>query len=109
MNLAQCALLLGNPKRTIELCNRVLAVDQNNAKALFRRGSARLEVVSSPRELEEAMVDLSNADAIAPSDVIKRKFLVAKKRLGEYRRWESKIYRNIFRSEEHEEGEQGET
>lgn len=69
LNLSAVKLKLSQNKDAIELCDKVLASDQTNAKALYRRGQALFRM----NEYELALKDLSQALSIVPND----KFIIA--------------------------------
>ena len=62
LNLAAAQLKLGLPHHVISNCSKVLAVDENNCKALFRRGQAHCAM----NEFELAEVDLLKAKSLEP-------------------------------------------
>ena len=62
LNLAAAQLKLGLPHHVIRNCSKVLAVDENNCKALFRRGQAHCIM----NEFELAEVDLLKAKSLDP-------------------------------------------
>eukprot|EP00966_Prymnesium_polylepis_P186306 4318392-Prymnesium_polylepis.1 len=55
-------LKLGRPTEAIEAANSALQMEQENVKALFRRGQARLDL----RELPLAQEDLVHAARLDP-------------------------------------------
>jgi tetratricopeptide (TPR) repeat protein len=61
-NMALCHLKGGQFKKVVDDANRVLALDKDNSKALFRRGSAQLR----NGNLDAAERDLERANAVAP-------------------------------------------
>lgn len=75
MNLAQCYIKLNQPENTIKFANKALAIDKDNAKALFRRGVAR----SMMGQHDDAAEDLSAALAKNPEDTGIQKTLAAVK------------------------------
>lgn len=66
LNGANCCLKLGRDEsdyeQAIELCDRALARDEASAKALFRRGSAKMELTN----YTDAKADLRRACALEP-------------------------------------------
>jgi tetratricopeptide (TPR) repeat protein len=67
LNTAACHLKLKNYQETINFCNRALELDQDNAKAYFRRGCAYIHL----RYLSKARCDLNRAEKL-DSNVTKR-------------------------------------
>lgn len=63
-NLAQCYLKEKNYKKALEHANKVLDLDKNNAKALWRRGEALFGL----NEVESAEADFKAAIELQPND-----------------------------------------
>lgn len=64
LNCAACDVKLGQWGDAASQCSEALKLDKDNAKALFRRGTAR----SHMGELDEARADLVAACRLAPAD-----------------------------------------
>ena len=64
LNLALAYLKLENPDQALRVCNEALAIDENSAKALYRRASVYVE----KRNWDGAKADLKKASAAAPDD-----------------------------------------
>ena len=64
LNKALCCLQLNMLPECIECCTCVIELDRNNAKALFRRGVARME----NRDFGGAKRDLLSAQFVEPKD-----------------------------------------
>eukprot|EP00771_Trimastix_marina_P001703 gnl/Trimastix_PCT/2794.p1 GENE.gnl/Trimastix_PCT/2794~~gnl/Trimastix_PCT/2794.p1 ORF type:complete len:205 (-),score=41.46 gnl/Trimastix_PCT/2794:80-664(-) len=70
-NLAACYLALKNYARCIENAEEVLRLEPNNVKAIYRKGSAYLEM----NELDRARTELRRAIEMSPrSQEIRRKY-----------------------------------
>lgn len=67
-NIASCHLKYKNYSHVIEMCNKVLFVEQNNIKALFRRAVAYMET----QEFEEAKEDLNRVQQLEPENAAAR-------------------------------------
>lgn len=63
-NMSSCHVKLGNWNAAIDLCNLVLETDATNLKALYRRGSAYIEL----QEYEKAEQDLEKAKNLDPEN-----------------------------------------
>lgn len=63
-NIASCHLQYKNYTHVIEMCNKVLFLEQNNVKALFRRAVAYMET----QEFEEAKEDLNRVQQLEPDN-----------------------------------------
>jgi len=63
-NLAASQLKLNKPNRAITFSTKVLEIDQNNVKALFRRGKA----YSTVGDLDRAAEDLQKVEKLDPND-----------------------------------------
>ena len=66
LNLASCHLKLKNFSAAEAACTNVLAMDHSNFKALYRRGIARLSMVSNHTDSETSPAD--NVTCIADGD-----------------------------------------
>jgi len=64
LNLAQCYLNLENWDQAMRNCDDALGIDENNAKALFRRSA----VWEAKKEYEMALTDLKSAEKLAADD-----------------------------------------
>lgn len=64
LNRAACSLKLGDAQVAVQDCSTVLDKQPHNAKALFRRGQARLALKAH----EAALADLQQAVKASPSD-----------------------------------------
>lgn len=64
VNIATCHLKLGAPADVIASCNKALELDPKHAKALWRRGQARVELA----DLDEARADLMAAARADPKN-----------------------------------------
>jgi len=63
-NMATAHIKQGKHERAIEELNKVLELDSNNVKALFRRGKAYLAI----NDLDRARTDLEKAENLVPED-----------------------------------------
>ncbi len=84
MNLAACYLRTEQLPKCIATCTAAIAVNENSAKAYFRRGQARLKL----GDTDSAEKDIRKASQLAPSDVAIRKEL--QKVLAEQKRLKQK-------------------
>lgn len=93
LNGAACNLKLNNFKEAINLCSKVLDVEFNNVKALFRRAQAFIENA----DLDLAELDIKKALELDPEN---REVKMIQKRLKqlqtENNRRDAKMYANIF-------------
>ena len=64
LNLALAYVKLGNQDQALRVCNEALAIDENSAKALYRRASIFYE----KRKFDDAKKDIKKAIAIVPED-----------------------------------------
>lgn len=67
-NIASCQLQYKNYSHVIEMCNKVLFLEQDNIKALFRRAVAYMET----QEFEEAKEDLNQVQELEPENAAAR-------------------------------------
>lgn len=72
-NMAECHLIRQNYRHTITLCDKVLSKEENNVKALYRRGVA----YGNLKDYEKAVNDLKTVINSAPKDKkAQEKFIV---------------------------------
>ncbi|KAL0487472.1 FK506-binding protein [Acrasis kona] len=94
LNLAAVYNNQKNYTEAIKSCDEVLKIDQNNVKALFRRGQASNE----GKDYEAAKKDLTRALEIEPNNAAVQKLLTTvKKNATEERNKEKKLYSNMFK------------
>jgi len=93
LNMAACYLKTGKPQRAIEECNQVLSTDKENAKALFRRGQAYLQV----DDFYKAKPDLEKANTLMPKTKL---ILDGLRKIGQWEKQQdkksAKIYKGMF-------------
>ncbi|XP_015113464.1 70 kDa peptidyl-prolyl isomerase-like, partial [Diachasma alloeum] len=70
-NMAMCQLKYNNYEHAIELCTKVLQRDENNVKALYRRGCS----YGGTRNNEKAIEDLQRAIELEPNNTAVREKL----------------------------------
>lgn len=93
LNLAACALKLGNAGDSAAACDKVLGSSPDNVKALFRRGQAR----ASLGDYKAARADLKAAARLAPKVKANRMELKAVKAAEKlYRTAEKKRFQVMF-------------
>lgn len=63
-NMAECQLVRKNYEHVLTLCSKVLDKEENNVKALYRRGVAH----GSLKDYEKAIVDLKIVISLIPDD-----------------------------------------
>ncbi|KAJ4979805.1 hypothetical protein NE237_010585 [Protea cynaroides] len=93
LNMAACLIKLKRHEEAIGQCSTVLAEDENNVKALFRRGKARAEL----GQTDAAREDFLKARKIAPQDkaIVKELQLLAEDDKAVYQK-QKEIYKGIF-------------
>lgn len=93
LNLAMCCLKLNESTKAIDMCKKVLELDPNNVKALFRRAHA----LRNKKEFESAMKDLAKAQQIEPQNQdVSKAIIQVKKLLDEEKSREKKTYARMF-------------
>lgn len=93
LNSAACHLKLKNYDKALKNCNETIELDENNVKALFRRGQAH----SGLQDYDKALIDLNSAVKLAPGDKgIRSEIIRVKKLMEEYKQKERKIYSKLF-------------
>ncbi|GLJ26794.1 hypothetical protein SUGI_0522750 [Cryptomeria japonica] len=93
LNNAACKLKLKDYKQAISLCTKVLEVESQNVKALYRRAQAYIQTA----DLELAENDIKKALEIDPNNRdVKLEYRTLKERQKEYNKKEAKFYGNMF-------------
>uniref|UniRef100_A0A4W4F1I4 peptidylprolyl isomerase n=1 Tax=Electrophorus electricus TaxID=8005 RepID=A0A4W4F1I4_ELEEL len=93
LNLALCYLRLREYSQTVENCNKVMELDSENEKALYRRGEARL----LQNEFSLALVDFQQVLQVNPSNRAARCQIAAcQRKMREHHERDKKIYANMF-------------
>lgn len=70
-NKAACHLKLQNNTQVVQICSEVLHLEPDNIKALYRRGTASMNL----GDLEQAEKDLTTALQLCPEDAVIKKLL----------------------------------
>ncbi|KAH6572829.1 hypothetical protein BASA50_001866 [Batrachochytrium salamandrivorans] len=79
-NMAACYLKQENYKKAIDFCDKVLKVDTDNAKAMYRKGLALFKM----NDLEPALASLMAAARLSPNDtMIREQIALVKARVTE--------------------------
>uniref|UniRef100_A0A0D6QXN0 peptidylprolyl isomerase n=1 Tax=Araucaria cunninghamii TaxID=56994 RepID=A0A0D6QXN0_ARACU len=93
LNNAACQLKLKDYKQAIKLCTKVLEIESQNVKALYRRAQAYIQTA----DLELAENDIKKALEIDPSNRdVKLEYRTLKEKQKEYNKKEAKFYGNMF-------------
>jgi tetratricopeptide (TPR) repeat protein len=93
LNISQCLLKVQSYDKAIENCKYALAIDPENAKAFFRRGSA----YHAKKEYELAHPDLLKASDLLPLDkVVKSLFVKNQQQITLAKEREKKMYSAMF-------------
>jgi FK506-binding protein 4/5 len=79
-NIASCHLQCKNYCHVIEMCNKVLFLEPNNVKALFRRAVAYMET----QEFDQAKKDFNQVQRLEPENA------AARDKLQELKKWQKK-------------------
>ncbi|KAF9596045.1 hypothetical protein IFM89_006972 [Coptis chinensis] len=93
LNMAACLLKLKRYEEAVVHCGTVLAHDENNVKALFRRGKARAEL----GQTDAAKEDFLKAQKFAPEDkvIVSELRLLAEDSKAVYQK-QKELYKGIF-------------
>uniref|UniRef100_A0A1D1XW73 peptidylprolyl isomerase n=1 Tax=Anthurium amnicola TaxID=1678845 RepID=A0A1D1XW73_9ARAE len=93
LNMAACLIKLKHCEEAIGQCNIVLSEDENNVKALFRRGKARAEL----GQTDSAREDFQKARNFVPDDkaIVKELRLLDEHDKAVYQK-QKEIYKGIF-------------
>uniref|UniRef100_A0A0C9QRE4 peptidylprolyl isomerase n=1 Tax=Wollemia nobilis TaxID=56998 RepID=A0A0C9QRE4_9CONI len=93
LNNAACQLKLKDYKQAIKLCTKVLEIESQNVKALYRRAQAYIQTA----DLELAENDIKKALEIDPNNRdVKLEYRTLKEKQKEYNKKEAKFYGNMF-------------
>ncbi|XP_006659596.1 70 kDa peptidyl-prolyl isomerase [Oryza brachyantha] len=93
LNNAACKLKLKDYKQAEKLCTKVLELDSQNVKALYRRAQAYIQLA----DLELAEVDIKKALEIDPDNRdVKLTYKNLKEKVKEYNKKDAKFYSNMF-------------
>ncbi|CAO2162660.1 unnamed protein product [Urochloa humidicola] len=93
LNNAACKLKLKDYKETVKLCTKVLELDSQNVKALYRRVQAYIQLA----DLELAEADIKKALEIDPDNRdVKLEYKILKEKIKEYNKKDAKFYSNMF-------------
>ena len=93
LNLALCYLRLREYSQTVENCNKVMELDPENEKALYRRGEARL----LRNEFSLALMDFKQVLQVNSFNRAARsQILICQHKIREHHERDKKIYANMF-------------
>jgi len=96
LNIAVSSAQLNDHKAVIENCNKALETEAMNVKALFRRGTAYIEL----KEHDLALTDLKLALEVDPgNNAIKNAIAVVNKCLSEQEKKDKLIYSRMFQQD----------
>ncbi|XP_067359254.1 peptidyl-prolyl cis-trans isomerase FKBP5 isoform X2 [Channa argus] len=93
LNLALCFLRTKEFSQAIDNCNKVMELDENNEKALYRRGEARLHC----NDFSLAMADFQQVLQVNPSNRAARaQISICQSKIKEHHEQDKKTYANMF-------------
>jgi FK506-binding protein 4/5 len=93
LNNAACKLKLKDYKQAEKLCTKVLELDSQNVKALYRRVQAYIQLA----DLELAEADIKKALEIEPDNRdVKLEYKTLKEKIKEFNKKDAKFYSNMF-------------
>ncbi|KAL6661840.1 hypothetical protein ACP70R_001224 [Stipagrostis hirtigluma subsp. patula] len=93
LNNAACKLKLKDYKQAEKLCTKVLELDSQNVKALYRRVQAYIQLA----DLDLAEADVKKALEIDPDNRdVKLEYKTLKEKIKEYNKKDAKFYSNMF-------------
>jgi FK506-binding protein 4/5 len=93
LNNAACKLKLKDYKQAEKLCTKVLELDSQNVKALYRRVQAYMQLA----DLDLAEADIKKALEIDPDNRdVKLEYKTLKEKIKEYNKKDAKFYSNMF-------------
>ncbi|CAA7404748.1 unnamed protein product [Spirodela intermedia] len=93
LNNAACKLKLRDYKQAEKLCTKVLEIESQNVKALYRRAQAYIHLA----DLDLAEIDIKKALEIDPDNRdVKLEYKTLKEKMKEYNKKQAKFYGNMF-------------
>jgi tetratricopeptide (TPR) repeat protein len=93
LNLSLVALKTNEMKTAVEQCTKALELDENNEKALFRRGQALLAM----HEPEKAVEDFAKVTALnSENKAALNQIALCKKKIAEFRQKDKMIFKKMF-------------
>ncbi|XP_034537670.1 peptidyl-prolyl cis-trans isomerase FKBP5 [Notolabrus celidotus] len=93
LNLALCFLRIKEFSQVVENCNKVIELEENNEKALYRRGEARL----LRNEFSMALADFQQVLQVNPSNRAARaQISICQSKIKEHHEQDKKTYANMF-------------
>lgn len=93
LNLALCYLRLHEYSQTVENCNKVMELDSDNEKALYRRGEARL----LRNEYSMALMDFRRVLQVNSfNHAARSQIAICRRKIREHHERDKKIYANMF-------------
>ncbi|KAF1391746.1 hypothetical protein PFLUV_G00045280 [Perca fluviatilis] len=93
LNLALCFLRIKEFSQAVEHCNKAIELDENNEKALYRRGEARL----LRNEFSLAIEDFQLVLQVNPSNRAARAHIsICQSKIKEHHEQDKKTYANMF-------------
>jgi len=93
LNHAACCLKLKDFKEAVKLCSKVLELESQNVKALYRRAQAYIETA----DLDLAEFDIKRALEIEPQNrEVRLEYKILKQKQIEYNKKDAKLYGNMF-------------
>ncbi|KAH8374241.1 hypothetical protein KR200_005149 [Drosophila serrata] len=92
-NIALCHQKSNDHFEAKQECNAVLALDENNVKALYRRGQCNLTI----NELDDALEDFQKVIQLEPNNkAAANQVIICKQKIKESKNKEKKLYANMF-------------
>eukprot|EP01052_Picozoa_sp_SAG31_P037450 SAG31_NODE_4838_length_2913_cov_2.769367_3_plen_168_part_00 len=92
-NLSMCFLKQERYEKAVDRATKVLEIESDNARALYRRGTARMNL----NDYDRARADLETAEKLEPEDKqIKSSIAKMNKRLKQHEQKERKAYAKMF-------------
>ncbi|KAK9528932.1 hypothetical protein VZT92_013060 [Zoarces viviparus] len=93
LNLALCFLRMKEFSQVVDNCNKVIELDEDNEKALYRRGEARL----LRNEFSVAMEDFQQVLRVNPSNrAAHAQISICQSKIKEHHEQDKKTYANMF-------------
>ena len=94
LNIAAVLLKQNDFEAALKECEKVIEIQPENKKALFRRGQARFGL----KDYDEALKDLQKVKALEPNDTgVANEIIKVKKAKQSYAEKEKKLYGKMFK------------